>query len=92
MPNQRELLIMLNYLPDEAWKTYSDRIWWGGTASSKAMYMCKTRFSRANEGHFAENGTDIRTTFRMNAQNKSMGVVNDVNSDKGYIRAVKDVR
>ena len=28
----------------------------------------------------------------MNAQNKSIGVVNDVNDDKGYIRAVKDVR
>ena len=90
MPNQRELLIMLNYLPDKAWKTYSVKSLLGRTAYSKAMYMCKTRFSRANEGHFAENGTDIRTTFRMNAQNKSMGVVNDVNSDKGYIRAVKD--
>ena len=84
MPNQRELLIMMNILPDDAWQSYKgyDGGW------SKAMYMCKTEFSRRGQGDFSYN----RSTFRMNAQNKSIGVVNDVNDDKGYIRAVKDVR
>ena len=84
MPNQRELLIMMNILPDDAWQSYKgyDGGW------SKAMYMCKTEFSRRGQGDFSYN----RSTFRMNAQNKSIGVVNNVNYDGGYIRAVKDVR
>ena len=75
---------MMNILPDDAWQSYKgyDGGW------SKAMYMCKTEFSRRGQGDFSYN----RSTFRMNAQNKSIGVVNDVNDDKGYIRAVKDVR
>lgn len=87
LPNQRELLIMLNTLPDDAWKLYQDS--WGlYTYTKKAMYMCKTKFSRAGEDHFGEN----RLSFRMNANDKSIGLLNDATSDRGYIRAVKDVR
>lgn len=91
LPNQRELLIMLNILPDEAWKLYEAR-WWNWirweTVTKKAMYMCKTQFSRAGKDHFGEN----RRSFRMNANDKSIGLLNDARSDRGYIRAVKDVR
>ena len=84
MPNLRELLIMLNTLPESAWKTYTS----GLTHRSKAMYMCKTQFSRAGKDHFGAN----RLSFRMNANDKSIGLLNDATSDRGYIRAVKDVR
>lgn len=84
MPNLRELLIMLNTLPESAWKTYT----YGLTRRSKAMYMCKTQFSRAGKDHFGAN----RLSFRMNANDKSIGLLNDATSDRGYIRAVKDVR
>ena len=83
MPNLRELLIMLNTLPESAWKTYTY-----GLRRSKAMYMCKTEFSRAGKDHFGAN----RRSFRMNANDKSIGLLNDATSDRGYIRAVKDVR
>lgn len=83
MPNLRELLIMLNTLPESAWKTYTY-----GLTRSKAMYMCKTRFSRAGQYPFGSN----RLSFRMNANDKSIGLLNDATSDRGYIRAVKDVR
>ena len=83
MPNLRELLIMLNTLPESAWKTYTY-----GSRRSKAMYMCKTEFSRAGKDHFGAN----RRSFRMNANDKSIGLLNDATSDRGYIRAVKDVR
>lgn len=90
MPNQRELLIMLNILPDEAWKSYEETqgVIWPTTYRKKAMYMCKTEFSRAGKDHFGEN----RRSFRMNANDKSIGLLNDATSDRGYIRAVKDVR
>ena len=52
------------------------------------MYMCKTEFSRRGKGHFDTN----RSTFRMNADNKSIGVVNDASKDRGNIRAIKDIR
>lgn len=87
LPNQRELLIMLNILPDEAWRSYQESHW-TGTKSKKAMYMCKTRFSRAGQYPFGSN----RLSFRMNANDKSIGLLNDATSDRGYIRAVKDVR
>lgn len=87
LPNQRELLIMLNILPDEAWRSYQESHW-TGTKSKKAMYMCKTQFSRAGKDHFGEN----RLSFRMNANDKSIGLLNDATSDRGFIRAVKDVR
>lgn len=87
LPNQRELLIMLNILPDKAWRSYQESHW-TGTKSKKAMYMCKTRFSRAGKDHFGAN----RLSFRMNANDKSIGLLNDATSDRGYIRAVKDVR
>lgn len=88
LPNQRELLIMLNILPeDKAWRSYQESHW-TGTKSKKAMYMCKTRFSRAGKDHFGAN----RRSFRMNANDKSIGLLNDATSDRGYIRAVKDVR
>lgn len=87
LPNQRELLIMLNILPDEAWRSYQESHW-TGTKSKKAMYMCKTQFSRAGKDHFGAN----RLSFRMNANDKSIGLLNDATSDRGYIRAVKDVR
>ncbi len=87
LPNQRELLIMLNILPDEAWRSYQESHW-TGTKSKKAMYMCKTRFSRAGQDHFSSN----RLSFRMNAQDKSIGLLNNAYSEGGYIRAVKDVR
>ena len=91
MPNLRELLIMLNTLPDEAWKLYEES-WSFGlisyTYTKKAMYMCKTQFSRAGKDHFGEK----RLSFRMNANDKSIGLLNNADSDKGYIRAVKDVR
>ena len=94
MPNLRELLIMLNTLPDEAWKLYEKR-WSFGlisyTYTKKAMYMCKTQFSRAGESPFNEHG-EIRLSFRMNADNKSIGLLNDARTEGGYIRAVKDVR
>lgn len=94
MPNLRELLIMLNTLPDEAWKLYEER-WSFGlisyTYTKKAMYMCKTQFSRAGESPFNEHG-EIRLSFRMNADNKSIGLLNDARTEGGYIRAVKDVR
>lgn len=92
MPNQRELLVMLNILPQDAWKTYT------GSASiyvrsSKAMYMCKTGFSRAGQGHFIVNGKIIRESFRMNAEGGSIGVIDPSSGDdKGYIRGVKDER
>ena len=79
MPNQRELLIMMNILPDHAWSSYWQK---------KAMYMCKTEFSRRGKGHFGTN----RSTFRMNADNKSIGVVNNASTDRGNIRAIKDIR
>ena len=91
MPNQRELLIMLNILPDNAWKLYEKTVdIWPiyPTYSKKAMYMCKTQFSRAGKDHFGAN----RLSFRMNANDKSIGLLNDATSDRGYIRAVKDVR
>lgn len=90
MPNQRELLIMLNTLPDNAWKSYEETqgVIWPTTYRKKAMYMCKTQFSRAGKDHFGAN----RLSFRMNANDKSIGLLNDATSDKGYIRAVKDVR
>ena len=91
LPNQRELLIMLNILPDEAWKLYEETVgtWpFYTTYSKKAMYMCKTRFSRAGQDHFGPN----RLSFRMNANDKSIGLLNDATSDRGYIRAVKDAR
>ena len=91
MPNQRELLIMLNILPDEAWKLYEETVgtWpFYTTYRKKAMYMCKTEFSRAGKDHFGEN----RRSFRMNANDKSIGLLNDATSDRGYIRAVKDAR
>ena len=87
LPNQRELLIMLNILPDKAWRSYQESHW-TGTKSKKAMYMCKTRFSRAGQDHFSPN----RLSFRMNAQDKSIGLLNNAYSEGGYIRAVKDVR
>lgn len=87
LPNQRELLIMLNILPDKAWRSYQESNWYD-TYSKKAMYMCKTRFSRAGQDHFASN----RLSFRMNAQDKSIGLLNNAYSEGGYIRAVKDVR
>ena len=87
LPNQRELLIMLNILPDKAWRSYQKSNWYD-TYSKKAMYMCKTRFSRAGEDHFGEK----RLSFRMNANDKSIGLLNNADSDRGYIRAVKDVR
>lgn len=90
LPNQRELLIMLNILPDNAWKSYEETqgVIWPTTYRKKAMYMCKTRFSRAGQDHFASN----RLSFRMNAQDKSIGLLNNAYSEGGYIRAVKDVR
>lgn len=91
LPNLRELLIMLNTLPDEAWKSYEktyNGLFIHYTCNKKAMYMCKTQFSRAGEDHFDEN----RLSFRMNADDKSIGLLNDATSDRGYIRAVKDVR
>ena len=87
LPNQRELLIMLNILPDKAWRSYQESNWYD-TYSKKAMYMCKTQFSRAGQDHFASN----RLSFRMNAQDKSIGLLNNAYSEGGYIRAVKDVR
>ena len=82
---------MLNVLPEEVWKRYEDRYWdwirWE-YVYSKAMYMCKTRFSKAGTGHFGS----VRESFRMNAQDRSMGVLNDSRDDKGYIRGVKDER
>lgn len=90
LPNQRELLVMLNILPPKAWKTYVGS-WDFGLVqykhSSKAMYMCKTTFSRSSS-EFKPNGH----TFRMNAQNGTIGVVDNDNSDKGYIREVKDYK
>ena len=90
LPNQRELLIMLNILPDNAWKSYEETqgLIWPTTYRKKAMYMCKTEFSRAGLDHFESK----RRSFRMNAQNKSIGLLNDADSEGGYIRAVKDVR
>lgn len=79
---------MMNILPDDAWQSYKGYDGGWSWTWSKAMYMCKTEFSRRGQGHFSYN----RSTFRMNAQNKSIGVVNNVNDDRGYIRAVKDVR
>ena len=70
---------MMNILPDHAWSSYGQK---------KAMYMCKTEFSRRGEGDFDTN----RSTFRMNADNKSIGVVNDASKDRGNIRAIKDIR
>ena len=87
LPNLRELLIMLNTLPETAWKSY-EATYLGRTYTSKAMYMCKTQFSRAGKDHFGTN----RLSFRMNADNKSIGLLNDAGTEGGYIRAVKDVR
>lgn len=87
LPNQRELLVMLNVLPLDAWKTYEDT-WGWYYHSSKAMYMCKTGFSRTGQGHFGS----LRQSFRMNAQGTSIGVLNSSNDDKGYIRGVKDYK
>lgn len=86
LPNQRELLVMLNLLPSNAWRTYNDR-YIGEESESKAMYMCKTGFAKAGEGHFGSE----RESFRMNAQNNTLGVLNNSN-DRGYIRGVKDER
>lgn len=87
LPNQRELLVMLNVLPKDAWKVYSDS-WFAYKIDQKAMYMCKTSFSKAGQEQFGSK----RETFRMNAQGNSIGVVNDSGTDKGYIRGVKDYK
>lgn len=89
LPNQRELLVMLNVLPrDDAWKTYKGS-WAAYKHSSKAMYMCKTGFSKAGIGDFNAN----RESFRMNAEDGSIGVIDPSSGDdKGYIRGVKDER
>ena len=86
LPNERELLVMSAVLPDDAWKTYSDR-YLGQSSESKAMYMCKTRFARAGEGHFGS----VRASFRFDASNKTMGVLNNSDSERGYMRGVRDV-
>lgn len=93
LPNQRELLVMLNILPkDDAWETYYGYAGaeWAPIYETyqKAMYMCKTRFSKAGQGHFGAS----RESFRMNAQEHTMGVLNNSGSDRGYIRGVKDVQ
>lgn len=81
---------MLNILPNDAWKSYEETSWVlpFPTYRKQAMYMCKTRFSRAGQDHFSPN----RLSFRMNAQDKSIGLLNDADSEGGYIRAVKDVK
>lgn len=90
LPNERELLVMLNVLPEDAWTSYRahyDR--WERDTYSKAMYMCKTRFSKAGMKPFEAN----RESFRMNAQDGSIGVIDPSSgNDKGYIRGVKDER
>ena len=83
MPNQRELLIMMNVLPREAWKNYNENHYRG-----YGFYMCKTKFSRAGVHPYESS----RNTFRMNANNLSIGVVNENSDRTGFIRAVKDVR
>ena len=83
MPNQRELLIMMNVLPTEAWKDYNENNY-----SGYGFYMCKTKFSRAGVEPYPAS----RNTFRMNADNLSIGVVNENSDRTGFIRAVKDVR
>lgn len=83
MPNQRELLIMMNVLPTEAWKNYNENNY-----SGYGFYMCKTKFSRAGVEPYPAS----RNTFRMNANNLSIGVVNENSDRTGFIRAVKDVR
>lgn len=94
LPNQRELLVMLYILPDDAWKSYQAyyHIIGGPYPQnhwSKAMYMCKTRFSKAGKEHFKSG----RESFRMNAQNGSIGVINpDDGNHEGYIRGVKDYK
>lgn len=87
LPNERELLVMSAVLPDDAWKRYSYTHALQ-TGHSKTMYMCKTRFARAGEGHFGS----VRASFRFDASNKTMGVLNDSDSDSGYMRGVRDVR
>lgn len=84
MPNQRELLIMMNVLPREAWKNYNNENHYRGYG----FYMCKTKFSRAGVHPYESS----RNTFRMNANNLSIGVVNENSDRTGFIRAVKDVR
>lgn len=83
MPNQRELLIMMNVLPREAWKNYDENHY-----SGYGFYMCKTKFSRAGVDPYHSS----RNTFRMNAKDLSIGVVNEDSDRTGFIRAVKDVR
>lgn len=84
MPNQRELLIMMNVLPREAWKNYNNENHYSGYG----FYMCKTKFSRAGVDPYHSS----RNTFRMNAKDLSIGVVNEDSDRTGFIRAVKDVR
>lgn len=86
LPNERELLVMSSVLPQDAWKQYEA----GNlpTVTSKAMYMCKTGFSLAGQGHFDTE----RSSFRMNAADQSCGVLNDSRSDRGYMRGVRDER
>ncbi len=84
MPNQRELLIMMNVLPSEAWKNYRNENHYNGYG----FYMCKTKFSRAGVDPYPLS----RNTFRMNASSLSIGVVNESSDRTGFIRAVKDVR
>lgn len=85
MPNQRELLIMMNVLPREAWKNYNNENHYSGYG----FYMCKTKFSRAGVD---PSYPSSRNTFRMNAKDLSIGVVNENSDRTGFIRAVKDVR
>ena len=88
LPNERELLVMSSVLPENAFEEYVVENWAGRQGRSKAMYMCKTRFSLAGQGHFGTR----RESFRMNAEDGSLGVLNDSGSDRGYMRGVRDER
>lgn len=86
IPNQRELLIMSSRLPEDAWKTYSDR-GWVGSASSKAIYICQTAFSM--DGINGYNSQ--RDGFHYNAQSKAF-VLQNSTSEIGFVRCVRDVQ
>ena len=102
IPNQRELLIMASRLPADVWnKTKLTRTWWyvdgirkkqgSETQEKSPFYYSQTSFSLNGKSPYVEKYQDKRKGFIWNPNDKVFFLMHDENSEKGYIRMVKDV-
>ena len=99
VPNQRELLIMSTRLPEAAWPSWHVTVGWyewplgDWSASHKTEqrdiyvpnYMCATKFSMNGINGY----TDQRQGFMWNPEKKVFLLRNN-DSERGYVRCVKD--